>query len=89
MNQDKKRAEVWEWFERKAKQFFGESASIKWSDNDNNVIEIHTAQTSADVKAIERFANGNLQCWVTTNASHEIIVCREITPSNPDYAPEW
>lgn len=71
--------EILSGFDRIAKQRFGENAAAQWSDNDSNVIEIHTARTSAQVDDISRFSTaGNRNCWVTTNANHEVIICREI-----------
>lgn len=75
----RKKEEIRQGFDGIAKRMFGESAYAEYSVNDCNVIEIHTAQTSADTRKISRFDNAtNRGCWVTTNAHHEIIICREI-----------
>lgn len=73
------RDEILSGYNRIAKQRFGENAAARWSENDPKVIEIHTGQLSAQVDDISRFSTaGNRNCWVTTNASHEVIICREI-----------
>ena len=75
------REEILSGFDRIAKQRFGETAHAEFSDNDHNVVEVHTAQISVNAKDISRFNTAcNLSCWVTTNARHEIIICREILP---------
>lgn len=72
------REEIKSGFDRIAKQRFGEQAAARWSDTDPSVIEIHTAQISADVNDIDRFNTAaNRKCWISTNANHEIIICRE------------
>lgn len=74
-----KQDEVLSGFDRIAKQRFGETAHAQYSTNDSNVIEIHTARVSANANDINRFNTvSNRECWVTTNANHEIIICREI-----------
>nr|CDL66992.1 unnamed protein product [uncultured bacterium] len=74
-----KHQEILEGFNRIARQRFGEAAHAEFSANDSNVIEIHTGQLSADANDINRFNTAcNYKCWVTTNASHEVIICREI-----------
>lgn len=73
------REEILSGFDRIAKQRFGEQAAARWSANDSNVVEICTGQLSADANDINRFNTAcNYKCWVTTNAKHEIIICREV-----------
>lgn len=75
----RKKEEIRQGFDSIAKRMFGEAAYAEFSVNDPNVIEIHTAQTSANVRDLSRFDNAtNRKCWVTTNAHHEIVICREI-----------
>lgn len=73
-----KRQEILEFFSRIARQKFGEAAHAEFSANDSSVIEIHTAQLSASLDDINRFNTSCKKCWVTTNASQEIIICHEI-----------
>ena len=71
-----KRQEILEFFSRIARQKFGEAAYAEFSDS--NVIEIHTKQLSANLDDISRFNTSCKKCWITTNASQEIIICHEI-----------
>lgn len=73
------RDEILSGFDRVAKQRFGEVAKAVWGANDSGVIEIHTAAPSANVNDINRFNTAsNKACWITTDARHGIIICREI-----------
>ena len=72
-----KRQEILEFFSRIARQKFGEAAYAEFSANDS-IIEIHTKQLSANLDDINRFNTSCSKCWITTNASHEIIICHEI-----------
>ena len=73
------RKEILDFYRNLARQKFGENARAEFSENESNVVDIHTGAPSANINDISRFKTAtNRECWVTADANLDIIVCVEI-----------